>query len=377
MGLLDTPLLRPPNRARVGLVRAGVCNIIFPMTSRRILHLDMDAFYASVELLRHPELRGKPLIVGGRGDPNSRGVVTTASYEARKFGVHSAMPMREAVRLCPHATFLPSDFAEYHRMSRRFKDVILRITPLMEDRGVDEVFIDAADDPRSAEEIAATLKGAILAETGLTCSIGVAPNKLVAKMASELQKPDGLTVIEPHEVLRRIAPLEVRRIPGIGKVAEARLQGLGIRTIGELGIAPLDRLRSVFGPSFSAFLYSASRGEDDRPVVTHREPKSQSRERTFARDVGDWKSISTMLASLAHGVAKDLRDSGHVARKIGIKLRYTGFETHTRETTLPVPTDSPTVIRKAAFECLARLELTRKIRLLGVRAGELSRPRFR
>lgn len=347
------------------------------MLARRILHLDMDAFYASVELLRHPELRGKPLVVGGRGDPNSRGVVTTASYEARKYGVHSAMPMREAVRLCPHAIFLPSDFAEYRRMSQRFKDVILRMTPLMEDRGVDEVYIDAADDPRPAEEIAAALKQAILAETGLTCSIGIAPNKLVAKMASELQKPDGLTVIEPHEVERRIAPLEVRRIPGIGKVAEAKLAGLSIRTIGELATAPFERLRSVFGPTYSAFLHAAARGEDDRPVVTHREPKSQSRERTFARDVGDWNSISRMLAALAHGVAADLKASGHVARKIGIKLRYTGFETHTRETTLAIPTDSPTVIRKAAFECLARLELGRKIRLLGVRAGELSRPRYR
>ena len=345
--------------------------------TRRILHLDMDAFYASVELLRHPELRGKPLVIGGRGDPNSRGVVTTASYEARKFGVHSAMPMREAVRLCPHATFLPSDFAEYRRLSDLFKGVILRTTPLMEDRGVDEVYIDATDEPRPVEEFAASLKASIVEETGLTCSIGVAPNKLLAKMASEMQKPDGLTIIEPNEIERRIAGLEVRKIPGIGRVAEGRLHQLGARTIGELAGIPLERLRSVFGPSYTTFLYAASRGQDDRPVVTHREPKSQSRERTFARDVGDWASISKMLAQLAHGVAEDLRDSGYVARKIGIKLRFTGFETHTRETTLAVPTDSATEIRRAAFECLGRLSLTRKIRLLGVRAGDLSRPRFK
>ena len=344
------------------------------------MHLDMDAFYASVELLRHPELRGQPLVIGGRGDPRAnpggRGVVTTASYEARKFGVHSAMPMAEAVRRCPHAVFLPADFVEYRRMSARFKEELYRVTPLIEDRGIDEVYLDFTDDPRPAEEIASLLKSSILEATGLTCSIGIAPNKLLAKMASEMQKPDGLTLIEPHEVERRIAPLDVRKIPGIGRVAEGRLHQLGVRTIGELAQVPLERLRSVFGPSYTAFLHQASRGIDDRPVVTHREPKSQSRERTFARDIGDWPTISKMLAQLAHEVARDLHDSGYVARKIGIKLRFTGFETHTRETTLDAPTDAPTTIRKAAFECLARIPLTRKIRLLGVRAGELSRPQF-
>jgi DNA polymerase-4 len=333
----------------------------------------MDAFYASVELLRRPELKGLPVVIGGKGDPNSRGVVTTASYEARKFGVHSAMPMREAVRLCPDAVFLPADFPEYRRLSAAFKAVLHEVTPLVEDRGIDEVYIDATDLPDDDQTLAARLKDGIRERTGLSCSIGIAPNKLLAKIGSDLQKPDGLTIITMNDLPTRIWPMSVRKIPGIGRVAEQRLAALGVETIGALASMPLERLRSVFGPSYTTFLYESSRGIDERPVVTHREPKSMSRERTFPRDVGDWDTISKMLARLAHDVAADLRKSGYLSRKVGIKLRYANFETHTRETTLPIPTDSPQEIRKAAFACLQRLTLGRRIRLLGVRAGDLGR----
>lgn len=332
----------------------------------------MDAFYASVEILRRPELAGVPLIVGGRGDPYSRGVVTTASYAARKFGVHSAMPMREAVRLCPQATFLPSDFPEYRRVSALFKAALHEVTPLIEDRGIDEVYIDATDLPEDDETLGVCLKTAVRDATGLSCSVAIAPNKLLAKIGSDLQKPDGLTILTMNDLPTRIWPLPARKIPGIGRVAESRLATLGFTTIGEIAGAPIERLRSVFGASYSAFLYEASRGIDERPVVTHREPKSTSRERTFPRDVGDWDTISKMLARLAHDVAADLHKSGHLCRKVAVKLRYSSFETHTRETTLSIPTDSPTEIRKAAFACLQRLELKRRIRLLGVRAGDLA-----
>jgi DNA polymerase IV len=339
---------------------------------RRIVHLDMDAFYASVELLRRPELRGKPVVVGGRGNPNSRGVVTTASYEARIFGVHSAMPLREALRLCPHAVFLPSDFAEYGRVSALFKTALRAVTPLVEDRGVDEVYVDATELALDNDALADALKGAVREATGgLTCSLGIAPNKLIAKIASELQKPDGVTVIGPHDWERRCWALPARRIPGIGRVADERLGKLGIKTIGELAATPIDRLRSVFGPSFSTYLYQAARGIDDRPVVTSREPKTMSRERTFAHDIGDWPTISTMLAKLARQVAEDLASEGYAGRKVAIKLRYANFKTITRETTLDRPSAAPADIRKAAFACLGDLTRDRKIRLLGVRVGDL------
>ncbi|MEO7404003.1 MAG: DNA polymerase IV [Burkholderiales bacterium] len=344
------------------------------MTSpRRIVHLDMDAFYASVEIARRPELAGLAIVVGGRGDPNSRGVVTTASYEARKFGVHSGMPLAEAYRRCPHADFLPTDFAEYGRVSQQFKAAILRVTPLIEDRGIDEVYIDATDLASDDDMLAGELKAAVRDATGLSCSIGIAPNKLLAKIASDLKKPDGLTVIGSGDLERRIWPLDVRKIPGIGRVAEARLAQLGITTIGELAGAPIERLRSVFGASYSVFLYEASHGQDDRLVVTEREPKTMSRERTFPKDIGDWATISHMLALLSHQVADDLLEEGYVGRKIGIKLRYADFATHTRETTVSIPTRNAAEIRKAAFACLGRLTLDRRIRLLGVRVGELQR----
>jgi DNA polymerase-4 len=341
--------------------------------ARRILHLDMDAFFAAVELLRRPELRGKPVVIGGRGDPTRRGVVSTATYEARAFGIRSAMPLRTAYKLCPQAVFLPVDFEAYHRYSEKFKAVMRTVSPQLEDRGIDEAFLDITDLDRPSEDIAREIKARIRAETGLTCSIGIAPNKLLAKMASELEKPDGLTILTERDLETRIWPLGVRKVPGIGPKTEAHLAALGVHTIGELAAVPPERLVSEFGPSYGAFLYEAARGIDDDPIVTHWEPKSRSRETTFQEDVGDWQKLARTLAALAREVADELREEGYRGRAVGIKVRFADFETHTRVKTLAEPTDSETTIRKAAFECLGRLKLDRRVRLLGVRVGELTR----
>ena len=340
---------------------------------RRILHLDMDAFFAAVELLRRPDLKGQPVVIGGRGDPTRRGVVSTATYEARAFGVRSGQPLRTALTLCPTAVFLAVDFAEYHRYSAMFKAVMKRVSPLMEDRGIDEAYLDITAIERSSEDIAREIKQRIHDETGLTCSIGIAPNKLLAKMASELQKPDGLTVLVPGDLESRIGLLGVRKVPGIGPKTETRLAELGVRTIGELAAVPIETLGERFGRSYGVFLHDAARGIDDDPIVTRWEPKQRSRETTFQEDTGDWQTIARTIAGLAREVTEDLRDEGYRARTVGIKLRFADFETHTREKTLPEPTDAEHTIRKAAFECLGRLKLDRRVRLLGVRVGELSR----
>jgi DNA polymerase-4 len=342
---------------------------------RRILHLDMDAFFAAVELLRRPDLKGKPLVIGGRGDPTRRGVVSTATYEARAFGVRSAMPLRTALKLCPAAVFLPVDFAEYRRYSAQFKAVMQSVSPLMEDRGIDEAYLDISALEASSEAIAIEIKRRIHAETGgLTCSIGIAPNKLLAKMGSELEKPDGLTIIAAGDLEARIWPLGVRKVPGIGPKTEARLAELGVRTVGELAAVPIETLGKQFGRSYGTFLHAAARGIDDDPIVTHWEPKQRSRETTFQEDTGDWQTIARTIAGLAREVGEELREEGYRARTVGIKLRFADFETHTREKTLPEPTDAELAIRKAAFECLGRLKLDRRVRLLGVRVGDLSRP---
>jgi DNA polymerase-4 len=333
----------------------------------------MDAFFAAVELLRRPELKGKPVIIGGRGDPSRRGVVSTATYEARAFGVRSGMPLRTALKLCPAAIFLPVDFEEYHRYSEKFKAAMKLISPLMEDRGIDEAFLDLSALGRSSVDIAHEIKRRIREETGLTCSIGIAPNKLLAKMASELQKPDGLTIIAAADLESRIWPLGVRSVPGIGPKTEAHLAEIGVQTIGDLAAVPVERLVEHFGRSYGVFLYEAARGIDDDPIVTHWEPKQRSRETTFQEDTGDWQTIARTVARLAREVAQELREEGYRGRTVGIKLRFADFETHTREKTLTEPTDAEHAIRKAAFECLGRLKLDRRVRLLGVRVGDLSR----
>ena len=332
----------------------------------------MDAFFAAVELLRRPELKGQPVVIGGRGDPSRRGVVSTATYEARAFGVRSAMPLRTAHKLCPQAVFLAVDFAEYRRYSALFKAAMHGVSPLMEDRGIDEAYLDITEVLGSSESIGREIKRRIAENTGLTCSIGIASNKLLAKMASELDKPDGLTILGAGDLESRIWPLAARKLPGVGPKTEARLAATEIRTIGELAATPVQRLVESFGRSSGAYLHDAAHGIDSRPVVTHHEPRSRSRETTFEADVVDWQAIARTLAKLAREVAADLRAEGYRGRAIGIKVRFAGFETHTRVKTLPEPTAAETAIRKAAFECLGRLPLDRPVRLVGVRVGELS-----
>jgi DNA polymerase-4 len=341
----------------------------------------MDAFYAAVELLRRPDLKGKPVVIGGRGEPgverkggySGRGVVTTATYEARAFGIHSAMPLHTAYRLCPQAVFLPTDFAQYRRVSAMFKDCMRRVSPIMEDRGIDEAYLDVSDLNGESEDIGRDLKERVYRETGLTCSVGIAPNKLLAKMASELQKPDGLTLLGEADVPSRIWPLEVRKLPGVGPVTDKRLGELGVRTIGELAARPLAQLLSVFGASHGAGLHRAAHGRDEREVVTEREPKSRSRETTFSADTSDWQAIATTIAALSREVAQDLHEERVRARTIGLKLRFANFDTVTRDRTLAQATDSCETIRRAAFECLSRVNLRQSVRLVGVRAGNLER----
>jgi DNA polymerase-4 len=216
---------------------------------RRILHLDMDAFFAAVEVKRRPELAGKPLVIGGHGDPTQRGVVSTASYEARKFGIHSAMPLRTAYKLCPQAIFLPVDYDEYSRVSDQIKTILGRFSPVMEDVGIDEAFLDLSEIDAPSEEIARSIKQAIREETGLTCSIGIAPNKLVAKIASDMEKPNGLTILTETDIEGRIWPLPVRKLWGVGPKTEAYLKEMGIHTIGELASLSSEKLVEEFGKS--------------------------------------------------------------------------------------------------------------------------------
>ncbi|HMK50584.1 MAG TPA: DNA polymerase IV, partial [Thermodesulfovibrionales bacterium] len=243
---------------------------------RRILHVDMDAFFAAVEEKRHPELRGKPVVIGGSGDPTKRGVVSTASYEARKYGIYSALPLRTAHKLCPHAFFLPVDYEEYSRVSRIIKDALRKTSSVMEDVGIDEAFLDITEVDMSSEQIASEIKKRIQDETGLTCSIGIAPNKLLAKIASDMQKPDGLTIIGDKDIETLIWPLPVRKLWGVGPKTEASLRGRGINTIGELASIPLEKLVEDYGESYGHYLHGASRGIDESPLVTHWEPKSVS-----------------------------------------------------------------------------------------------------
>ena len=378
---------------------------------RLIAHLDMDAFYASVELLRYPELRGHPVVIGGgrrhqpveKTDPatgetirsfssldgyTGRGVITTATYEARALGVGSAMGLMKAAKKAPRAILLPTDFDRYRQFSRRFKEAARGIAPRIEDRGIDEIYLDLTgvalpeheadidDDPWwRARDVARALKDAVREATGLTCSIAVAPNKLLAKIASELDKPDGLTIVREADVPTRIWPLPARRINGIGPKAAAKLEALGLATIGELAHADRALLRLHFGVHYAAWLTEAANGRDQRGVETESEPKSISRETTFERDLHakrDRAELTGVFSALCDQLSGDLRRQGYAGRTIGIKLRYDDFRTVTRDRTIEEPTQDYATIRRAAGECLKRVPLGRRLRLLGVRVGALS-----
>ena len=376
------------------------------MPARRwIAHLDMDAFYASVELLRYPALKGMPVVIGGgrRHQPQlladgshrfatlagyaGRGVITTATYAARDLGVHSGMGLMKAALRAPQAVLLPTDFEQYRAYSRRFKAAVAELAPLIEDRGIDEIYIDLSALPGAQESvahdphggvraIALDLKNNVRRATGLSCSIGVTPNKLLSKIASDLDKPDGLCLLTHADIPSRIWPLPARRINGIGPKAGAKLAALGIETIGQIAAQERAWLVQQFGQHYGSWLHDASHGVDERAVVTHSEPVSMSRETTFERDLHarrDKATLGAIFTRLAEQVAKDLQRKGYVGRTIGIKLRFEDFKTVTRDMTLDDPTAEATTIRLAAGLCLKRVDLARRIRLLGVRVGTLQR----
>jgi DNA polymerase-4 len=340
---------------------------------RRILHIDMDAFFAAVEQKRHPELVGKPVVIGGSGDPHARGVVSTASYEARKFGIHSAMPLRTAYKLCPEAIFLPVDYREYSRVSAVIKDILREFSSVMEDVGIDEAFLDVSGIDGTPEEISRVIKRKIREKTDLSCSIGIAPNKLLAKIASDMEKPDGLTVIREEDIEKRIWPLSARKLWGVGPKTEAYLKEAGINTIGQLAAVPLEKLIEFFGESYGHYLFDASRGRDDSPLVTQWEPKSTSRETTFQSDTDNWQFLAKNLAALVREVSDDLKKTGYSGRTVTVKIRFNDFKTHTRAKTLGEATDSTEEIRRAAFDCLGRIDLKKRVRLIGVRVGNLQK----
>ena len=372
---------------------------------RWIAHLDMDAFYASVELLRYPELKGQPVVIGGgrRHQPElladdtrrfaslrayaGRGVITTATYAARDLGVHSGMGLMKASKLAPDAVLLPVDFDEYRRLSRAFKAAVAEVAPVIEDRGIDEIYIDLTEVPGAQDAVghdpfggvralAQEIRNNVLRRTGLTCSVGVTPNKLLSKIASELDKPDGLTVLTEADIPTRIWPLAARKVNGIGPKAADKLLALGVRTVGDLAARPRAELIEAFGRSYGGWLHEVAHGRDDRPVVTHSDPVSTSRETTFERNlhaVRDRAALGEILTRLCSQVALDLQRKGWRARTVGIKLRFEDFKTVTRDLTLPEPVADGADIRRAAGECLKRVDLTRSLRLLGVRASSLTR----
>jgi len=363
-----------------------------PDRQRRIAHLDMDAFYASVELLRYPELCGEAVVIGGRSvhqpaiksdgtrkfaklrDYVGRGVVTTSTFEARALGVHSAMGMMKAAKLAPEAWLLPADFEAYRHYSRLFKQAVRQIAPQTEDRGIDEIYIDLTDLTQDTQTLAMRIKQAVRDATGLSCSIGIAPNKLLAKIGSELDKPDGITVLSMDDVPTRIWPMAVRKINGIGPKASEKLTALGIPTIGELAKQSQAFLAQHFGKRYSEWLYQAARGLDERAMITSSEPKSISRETTFERDLHvktDRAKLSDIFTRLCVQLASDLRRKGYVAKTIGVKLRYGDFRILTRDVSLPLATDDGDEIRRAAGECLKRAPLEQRLRLLGVRVSAL------
>lgn len=338
---------------------------------RTILHVDMNAFFAAVELLRHPEYKGKPVIIGGQGDPTHRGVVSTASYEARKYGVYSGMPLRTAFKLCPEAIFLPVDYAGYAKVSKRIKAILHKFSKRVEEIGLDEAFLDVSRSALPPEQIARQIKEHIKNQTGLSCSVGIGPNKLLAKIASDLEKPNGLTRLSDEDIPRRLWPLPVRRIWGVGPKSEEQLAQVGVKTVADLAALSLSRLINLFGSAHGQYLYRAARGIDDSPIVPHRKRKSIGREITFQQDITSCYDLNEALLVLNKKVVGRLRQYHYKSRTVTVKLRFADFETHTRSITMPTPTDGLTVIEKAVHNCLNRVALTKPVRLVGVRLTKL------
>lgn len=331
----------------------------------------MDAFFAAVEQRRHPELRGKPVVVGGSGNPFSRGVVSAASYEARVYGIRSAMPLREAYRRCPHAIFLPVDFREYEKMSEKVMQILRRYTNLVEPVSLDEAFLDVTCLDISPVDIARKIKHQIKEETGLTASVGIGHNKLIAKIASDMNKPDGLTEIKMEDIPRVLFPLPPSRLWGVGKKTEERLKELGIKTIGDLARTPVDVLKKVFGRAIGQSLHEHAHGIDETPLITTWIRKSMSREITFQKDTGDVGVIRKTISILARDLSRSLKEEGYMGRTVTVKIRYQDFTTVTHSRTVSEYVDSAESIEKMAFNLLSSFQWVRKVRLVGVRVTKL------
>lgn len=346
--------------------------------TRHILHVDMDAFYAAIEQRDHPELRGRPVVVGS--PPDRRGVVSTASYEARVYGIHSAMPSRTAYRLCPHAVFLPVRMERYREVSRRIMAIFKDVTPFVEPLSVDEAFLDISATTqrpgRSAVAVARRIKERIRDETGLTGSVGVAPNKFLAKLGSDMDKPDGLTVLprDPEEIRAFLGGLPATSIWGVGKVTGERLKRFGIETVADIQNIAYPELVRITGRAAAVQLKQLALGRDDRPVVTAREEKSISSEDTFPEDCSDPRILRQTLIEQTENVGRRLRRSGKKAATATLKLRFSNFRTITRQCPLRPPTSSDRALLRSALRLYRRENVADPIRLIGFGVSNLSEP---
>jgi len=342
-----------------------------------VLHCDMDCFYAAVHMRDDPALRGRPVVIGGR--PEVRGVVAAASYEARKFGIHSAMPSSRALRLCPEVVFIPPDFRRYSRESEKIFAIYREFTPLVQAVSIDEAYLDVSDHlgaAGSATALAREIRRRVREERGLTVSVGVGPNRLVAKIASDFHKPDGLTVVPPHKVQAFLDPLPVRRLHGVGPATERALAELGVQAVADLRERPLDLLVERFG-KHGRLLFEFARGIDDRPVETHQERKSLGTESTYAADLADVAKMDGELEWMAAEVAEALARRGFAACTVTVKVRYADFTTVTRSRTFNLPVHDAAAIAACARDLLRRTDAPyRPVRLLGVTASNLIQGRL-
>ncbi|NVM25918.1 MAG: DNA polymerase IV [Desulfobacterales bacterium] len=342
--------------------------------ARTILHIDMDAFFAAIEVLDNPPLGGKPVIVGGS---TNRGVVSTASYEARRFGVYSAMPIFKARKKCPEGIFLPVRMERYKEVSKKIMDIVKDFTPLVEPVSVDEAYLDITGSENllgSPGEIAGHIKDRIGKETGLTCSIGIAPNKFLAKVASDINKPDGLTIISADEVDTFLSGLPVEKIPGVGKRTVERLRHYGVKTVGDLKRFSKEQLIGWFGSSGSR-LHELANGRDCSEVIPEREIKSLSSEETLPSDTKDTAYLTELLRSHADDVAWRLRREGLKGRTITLKIKFDDFSEMSKSRTIDYPTDSTKIISDSAIELLLNYPLRKKVRLIGVAVSKLRESR--
>lgn len=361
-----------PDLARFRALHAGAKEISPPSVAN-ILHVDMDAFFVSVELLERPDLKGKPVVVGGR--PDQRGVVSAASYEARKFGIHSAMPLRTAAKLCPHAAFLDGRHAKYAEWSDRIASILSQFSPIVEMVSVDEAYLDFAGTERMhGPPLAATdkLLRKITRETGLPCSGGLATTRLTAKVASDQGKPRGLVWVAPGQEARFLAPLPVRKIPGIGEVTERALRALGIETVAQLAEYSAEGLEKIFG-QWGTALYRKARGGDSYEFIVDAEPKSISHNHTFAEDTSDLEKLHSMVSLLSQKTCKRLREAGLAARTLTLTIRYADFATYTRSQTMREPVQLDTDVQRVFLALFQEhRNAKRKVRLLGTALSNLT-----